>query len=164
MFSCPHCDHCKELRRSKTNRSQPSNEIASILTEIDRLESSLRILNNEHSLLSQRLNTLRSSARNLPSETLSLIFQFAAPPLDITSRSLRPYPEEIYGDEKGHYLPTILSAVCSHWRDVIHGTPQLWTSLVMDVVTRRGAAPKLALLQLYLGNVKNLSFSLELNF
>ncbi|KAF9447609.1 hypothetical protein P691DRAFT_760618 [Macrolepiota fuliginosa MF-IS2] len=163
MAFCPHCDHCKKLKRSQTKRSQPGNEIAFIQAEVDHLGDSIRTFSNERSLLLRRLNILRSSTRNLPPETLSLIFQFAVPPLDITSRSLRFYRKERYTDERGHHIPNILGAVCSRWHDVAHGTPQLWTSLIIDVTTRRDVGDKLALLQLYLTNVKNLSFSLELN-
>ncbi|KAJ3565315.1 hypothetical protein NP233_g7705 [Leucocoprinus birnbaumii] len=101
--------------------------------------------------------------RNLPLEVLSHIFSYVAPPLDLTSRSLRLYRNEKYPDAGEDFTPLLLQVVCSQWLHAARSTPQLWTSLVLDVASIKRVQPSISILETYLKNAKNLSFSLELN-
>ncbi|KAF9447337.1 hypothetical protein P691DRAFT_671693, partial [Macrolepiota fuliginosa MF-IS2] len=161
MSVCPHCDHCRQ--NLKTGSQRHLDDIALIRANIDHLRGLIDTLQTSRIALLRRLNSLRSDTRNLPVETLSLIFQYAAPSPDIGSRSLRLYCEESYPDEKANHTPIVLGAVCSTWYHIAQSTPQLWTSLVIDVQRWQQIPPSTALLQHYLSKTKHLPFSLELN-
>lgn len=160
MSFCPHCSHCTQSQ-SQSTRQDETNFIEA---EVDRLGSLINTLTNNRVALLRRLNTLRSTTRNLPPHVLSRVFEYVVSPVDITSRNLRLYSRETYSDQNDQHLPLLLGSVCSQWYHIVQATPELWVSLVIDVQGRHDVAPSLRLLRLYLTNSKDLSFSLELNF
>ncbi|KAF9447335.1 hypothetical protein P691DRAFT_671714, partial [Macrolepiota fuliginosa MF-IS2] len=159
-MSCPHCPHCKNIPNSQSSSLGPFEEIALIETEITRLFDLTVKLNKDRVALLRRLNSCRSATRNLPFDVLSLIFQEAVLSIDTSSHPLRLPSKETHLSDH----PIILGSVCSQWYYAAQSTPQLWASLDIDICHEKSAPAKLALLDLYLKNVKNVSFSLELSF
>ncbi|KAH6913986.1 hypothetical protein BKA70DRAFT_1260080 [Coprinopsis sp. MPI-PUGE-AT-0042] len=72
--------------------------------------------------------TSNSSIHLIPPEVWSLIFQFAM-------------PEDEYIRPSIHKAPLLFCQVSRIWRDVAISTPQLWNSISVGRVHRRGAAP-----------------------
>lgn len=100
----------------------------------------------KRAVLHRRLNDLQPSCRNLPSETLSIIFQFAC----VLTNTLDSFD---YFRQQLNIAPLIrFGSVCSLWRQTAWSTPALWTTFVADVRLRTISSTT-ALLDLCLRNV-----------
>lgn len=94
----------------------PDDECIFIKATLSRLSEEVDSLCTREARLRQRLNTLRASTSILPVETLVSIFGYA-----------RRW--------KYHRNPRI-GSVCSYWRNVLHSTPSLWTSVSLHYTQR----------------------------
>ncbi|KAF9443240.1 hypothetical protein P691DRAFT_425822 [Macrolepiota fuliginosa MF-IS2] len=138
------------------------------------LDKEIDELHQERGHLLRRWNETHSRVgQHIPSEVLSLIFQRACPPIAFESRefdaSALSEKSHISGfhdtsnfEANGPYFPITLSAVSSHWRQVAQSTPELWTTIAIEV-RERTATNHASLLSHYLENAKALPFSVELD-
>ncbi|KAK7058506.1 hypothetical protein VNI00_002140 [Paramarasmius palmivorus] len=134
---------------TQTEASQIPIFVETSTAELERLEKEIRVLEVQRDALRQDIERRRSwlaPIRRLPVEILGEIFSFACLgdfSLDISStRSYRecPVPEcEQCESERAFVLKNIiaptysLSHVCHHWRCIINVSPQLWSSLRLDL-------------------------------
>lgn len=175
--TCPRCGHCFDNTVLADTRRAPSpsgsvvwaqqEEVALIQDEVRRLNDLIYRLNQDRAGLLRKINSVQASTRRLPPEVLSTIFQFARPPIDFTSRSI---PTEFPDDpdlRRGNYVSEddfqlVLGAVSYHWRQVVWSTPQLWTTIsveVYEIVSENNAS----LLSLYFENARGLPMTIELD-
>ncbi|KAJ3565317.1 hypothetical protein NP233_g7707 [Leucocoprinus birnbaumii] len=154
---CIHCPHCQKFEQS--NSAAARLTIKMEIEHIVKLDVGQSPLANS---VLRRLNSNRSATRNLPLEVLAQIFLGIAP-VDITSRTLRLYRKEDYPDERENFTPILLQAVCSQWYHAARSTPGLWTSLILHVADVKDVHSKISILEMYLANATDHSFSLELN-
>jgi hypothetical protein len=71
-------------------------------------------------------------AVNLPPEILTTIFEFAFCPDDdywLANVNLKPLKNEL--TSSWAVTPLFVGAICSAWRSIAWGTPQLWTSIAL---------------------------------
>ncbi|KAK7038725.1 t-SNARE VTI1 [Paramarasmius palmivorus] len=93
--------------------------VANLTTEIRRLQEILSaVLKKREAILS-----LGGSIRRLPPEVLSTILVFAA----------AMNGGELLQDKKWKSAGLKLGAVCSHWRNVVLGTPKVWDIVSLGV-------------------------------
>ncbi|KAF9482955.1 hypothetical protein BDN70DRAFT_990735 [Pholiota conissans] len=105
--------------------------------ELSTVEEEIRLLNAKRILIRSRVDRAHNPTSRVPSEIMSKIFtEFV--PVDT---------DESYGVCVGHHrfapvghvkgkittTPILLSAVCTTWRDIAQSTPQLWTSVSVDL-------------------------------
>ncbi|KAF9444911.1 hypothetical protein P691DRAFT_806434, partial [Macrolepiota fuliginosa MF-IS2] len=126
-------------------------------------------LQKERAHLCHDANAKKARTRHLPPEILSLIFQYAAPPIDFEG------PKYLIGDEKlcewsgpkkydrMRFVYNTLARVSMHWHDVVISTPQLWTSFAIKVSPRK-LDIKVVLLRLLFTNSKNFHLDLKIKF
>ncbi|KAF5354763.1 hypothetical protein D9756_005709 [Leucocoprinus leucothites] len=105
-------------------------------------------------------NTTQSSIHHLPPELLSLILQYACPPVDLSQRyGIHRKP----GSKLDKHFQFTLGAVSAHWRQITFSTPQLWTSV--DIVVRPNNLERsYDTLQLFLASSGELPVSIGLKF
>lgn len=133
----------------------PLHDLALIKQEVQKLEAemsnTLRLFHKTRVNLLWKQNALQASTRNLPPEILVHIFLSAWVPHPCYNRTALKF-----------------GGVCSHWRQIVLSTPRLWSSLTLtihaDMVTNEKRQDTIELLQHYLENVKNVPFSLDLQF
>ncbi|KAJ3568989.1 hypothetical protein NP233_g5349 [Leucocoprinus birnbaumii] len=182
--TCPRCGHDLE-EATKQELTYCSNPGANVLAndiptlriqqedvprmeaEVERLSTLIRSLNQERAYLLRKINNVRATTRRLPPEILSIIFQLIRPPIDFSSRqALTEMPDDIahqrdtYDEDEDLQLD--LGAVCYQWRQYVWSTPQLWTSIsieIYDCVAENNAA----ILGLYFQNARSLPMSIELD-
>lgn len=122
------------------------NELAFILGELKKLDNIIRTIKSPHL---RRLNAIRSSTAVFPNEILLHIFQFLCSPI-----------------EPGHRpngCPQItLSAVSSHWRDLVRSAPHLWEALSVKI-RRKDMESIVSSLQTYLDNHGALLSSIQID-
>ncbi|KAJ3565316.1 hypothetical protein NP233_g7706 [Leucocoprinus birnbaumii] len=152
---CSHCPHCQSIEQS--------NSVNAATTKTIELLKNVKDGRTRPNAGLQHLNCVRSATRNLPTEVLSHIFLHTAPPVDITSRTLRLYRKEDYPDEGESFTPILLQVVCSQWHHAAQSTPELWTSLILHVTKVKRIQLSISILEMYLANATNHAFSLELN-
>ncbi|KAJ3565221.1 hypothetical protein NP233_g7770 [Leucocoprinus birnbaumii] len=122
-------------------------------------------------------NGLQSIVHHTPDEIFGVIFEFACPPIDLTTR---PFAEDPFiNDEAVHeddwpkrsremedmsyrHFPVTLGAVSRHWRRIAWSTPRLWTSLAVEL-SYKNVYNQAERLDLYLTNSKGLHFALDLD-
>ncbi|KAJ7074000.1 hypothetical protein C8F01DRAFT_1043069 [Mycena amicta] len=95
--------------------------LVAINTEIEKLKMALNALYSERKLIQDRLDSYTYPVLTLPNEIVSEIFV----------QYLPPYPTcpALLGDGS----PTKLAQICSHWRQIAHGTPALWRAIELFV-------------------------------
>lgn len=76
-----------------------------------------------------QLNPLHSPFSTLLPEILALVFQYACLILDLNQSHGLPGLLPVSPPPKGKRAQFILSAVSSHWRQVVFSTPRIWTSV-----------------------------------
>ncbi|KAF5361912.1 hypothetical protein D9756_002826 [Leucocoprinus leucothites] len=94
------------------------DECRFIESTLSRISTEVDALLAEKARLNRRLNTLRSRTSVLPPETLTAILEYAC---------------------LGQHERSVLASVCSHWYQVVHNTPSLWTSVSLCYTHRNGA-------------------------
>ncbi|KAF5366016.1 hypothetical protein D9758_006713 [Tetrapyrgos nigripes] len=93
---------------------------------VDQLKATLSFLKEEEKVLERLLNdhkSLLSPIRHVPAEIWMRVFICCLPDIEYMSWT-------------AHFPPFILSRVCSSWRNVVLSTPQLWTSLEIQILPR----------------------------
>lgn len=127
---------------SRSEVDQTRRTVNAIISDISRIESEkaralaiLSHLSDEQKRLETSLRehqSLLAPIRGLPSEILTYIFLQHEPPSHSPLNSFHP---------QGVLL---LGQICSRWREVVHSTPQLWSSIRMkftsDLPNSRTAA------------------------
>ncbi|KAF7770654.1 hypothetical protein Agabi119p4_6628 [Agaricus bisporus var. burnettii] len=159
------------IKTMRQSFATPQDEIRFIDDETQRLDSLISSLRKERAGLLRRLNEIHSMTKELPVEIISSIFQHVSPPINFNTRVFRT--ESVHGhryeqtsldfEDPGPLFPIILAAVSSHWRQIARSTPELWTTIALEVKGPR-LRSQVALLDLYFGNTGNFSGSLELDF
>ncbi|XP_006462168.1 hypothetical protein AGABI2DRAFT_119029 [Agaricus bisporus var. bisporus H97] len=102
------------------------------------------------------LNFTQSKTRSLPSELLSIIFQYAC-----------PTPPDIFGEKR---IPTmapfhlILRLVSTLWYDISQSTPQLWASIFLPKLRAENVDIRARYLKLCLDNSGNIPLTVFLGF
>lgn len=145
------------------------DEVAHIWEAVEHIDEAVERLVRKRTALLQHLNASQASTRVFPQEILSTIFEHTCPPVDLGGRPFntesvnRPEGSARTGGDIIPFSPIILGAVSSHWREVAWSTPQLWTSMSRDI-TMWNARSTANFLKLYLQNVSNMPFSLDLDF
>jgi hypothetical protein len=90
-------------------------------TELDNLDNSIARLEKKRSELKRDINRTHSPfIRMIPPEIIAKISGFASSDSDSTIMGSLP-------------APILLSSVCSDWRRTVVGTPQLWSSIKIDL-------------------------------
>jgi hypothetical protein len=99
---------------------------------IEDIELEKEIEELEHSIEKEKLQTRRRALRTVMNENHDhLIHKF---PPEIASRIFIQYaPPSVSRDKKERSTPLRLGAVCRRWRQLAWATPQLWSSLVVEV-------------------------------
>ncbi|KAF5361853.1 hypothetical protein D9756_002056 [Leucocoprinus leucothites] len=149
MTSTTTCPYCHQTKIGKTpiaasSLQSPEDEVAYILTETRRIEDQIQQLHESKASLLRRMNAVQSSTRALPPETLSYIFQHTSPAPDF----FRGARGSIQSDEVKFAFHLVLGSVSSHWRQVVHSTPILWSSIrISDIPSPRRAEKWSAFLQ-----------------
>lgn len=95
------------------------HDLSSLKTEISQVQATLHNLIEKCTILSGDIDAhraLKTSARRVPRDVLEEIFIACLDPFDDASMS-------------PSVVPLILCYICSSWRSIALGTPQLWTSL-----------------------------------
>lgn len=177
--SCPRCGHSyKNIHVEKSGGHaimdtpslwvQQEGDMAVILEEVRRLDGLIHQINEDKARLLRRVNSMQAATRRLPPELLSTIFLFVRPPIDFNTRSTPVHlPEDdegrrdAYGEEDDFQI--VLGAVSSHWRQIAWRTPQLWTTISVEVYETTGEN-NVSLLSLYFENSQSLPLTIELDF
>lgn len=151
------CERCgsRILNPLSGESHHSAEEELAFITQALKLDDDLE----KRAVLHRRLNDLQPSCRNLPSETLSIIFQFACV-LTNTLDSFDSFRQQL------NIAPLIgFGSVCSLWRQTAWSTPALWTTFVADVRLRTISSTT-ALLDLCLRNVgaREMPLHIDLRF
>ncbi|KAK1233295.1 hypothetical protein PQX77_003548 [Marasmius sp. AFHP31] len=107
-------------------------ELKECRAEINRLKTSIYLLENKKSNLEDRLKQCRSllsPIHRLPTETLADIFVYACEGNKLTPSS--------------SLAVILLSTICGRWRNVVLTTPRLWSFLEIDLGTWKEKADHL---------------------
>ncbi|KAK7055861.1 F-box domain-containing protein [Favolaschia claudopus] len=102
------------------NLAADRNHVIDIDTEIRDLELRIANLRLERNTAQQRLDAYIYPVLTLPSEVISEIF----------IRTLPVYP--LRPPKTGPSSPTLLSQICSPWREIALSTPQLWRAFSLS--------------------------------
>ncbi|KAF9448924.1 hypothetical protein P691DRAFT_813356 [Macrolepiota fuliginosa MF-IS2] len=167
--TCP-CCHQPTADRTTSLAAFPSNlvpqaEIELIHNKASRLRGSIDQIRGALAVLFRRLNAIQSATRDLPPETLSHIFQYAAR----TEENKLENTEEgdsTPGDVSSHTEPSFLLAlgsVSTQWRDVIRSTPRLWSVLHFKLKPTK-LGDHISLIKLALSNSGSIPLDITLDF
>ncbi|KAF9449828.1 hypothetical protein P691DRAFT_758725 [Macrolepiota fuliginosa MF-IS2] len=176
-MSCPSCGHAFDANHDLDTRASQTDSgpifwpqevsVAPFQEEVHYLDEVIYRLNGERAKLLRRINSVKASTRHLPSEVLSTIFQFARPPIDFQTRSVpvdwtdrfeRADREVVYEDD----FQLDLGAVSHYWRAVAWSTPQLWTTLSIQI-NGETIENNTSLLKLYFQNARGLPMTIDLD-
>ncbi|KAJ7074022.1 hypothetical protein C8F01DRAFT_6316 [Mycena amicta] len=102
-------------------RTADRTRLPALDAEIKHLENALNALHSERKLIQDRLDSYIYPVLTLPNEIVSEIFVQYLPPY--------PMCPPLLGDGS----PTKLAQICSHWRQIAHGTPALWRAIALFV-------------------------------
>ncbi|KAJ7157834.1 hypothetical protein C8R46DRAFT_1355461 [Mycena filopes] len=108
-------------------------ELARYDAEIERLKESIDQLSSERATLawySDGCRSVASPVRRLPTELLAEVFDMCAPEGQEVMSETTTSTEEVERLAKKYLLQ--LAQVCSRWRSVAMGTPNLWSLIVLD--------------------------------
>ncbi|KAF8197028.1 hypothetical protein BJ912DRAFT_1140670 [Pholiota molesta] len=158
-----HCSCCVQRKSNPPAFShyssitpEKANYIARIDADVLRNHNAIIMLLNQQAALNRQRNTFMP-AINLPPEILTAIFQFACCPDDDWIVTLNP------NTCASPYVvtPLFIGSICSAWRSVAWGTPQLWNSIAL--IYRDFIDEKLAeMLDYWLSNSGELPLTVKL--
>ncbi|KAF8197030.1 hypothetical protein BJ912DRAFT_95749 [Pholiota molesta] len=140
-----HCSCCScvqhesdppSLSHFRNITPEEANTIANI--DLDVLNTHNAIV-KLHAILAARKRQRNTfvPAVKLPPEVLATVFEFACcPDKDIWAANMRlPSQMDRYGNEcpvnAGAVTPIFIGAICSAWRSIAWGAPQLWNSITL---------------------------------
>ncbi|KAJ7074020.1 hypothetical protein C8F01DRAFT_1098993 [Mycena amicta] len=120
------------------SRTADRTRLPALDAEIKHLENALNALHSERKLIQDRLDSYIYPVLTLPNEIVAEIFV----------QYLPPYPAcpPLLGDGS----PTKLAQICSHWRQIAHGTPALWRAIELFVSKPLSDAAQLVTMQSWL--------------
>ncbi|KAK7017403.1 F-box domain-containing protein [Favolaschia claudopus] len=95
--------------------------MAALETQIADLERRLAILRDEKALVQETLDAYKYPVLEVPNEIVSEIFIQFVP----------PYPSR--PPNRGTLSPTLLTQICTRWRQIALSTPQLWRAVHIAV-------------------------------
>ncbi|KAJ3576764.1 hypothetical protein NP233_g208 [Leucocoprinus birnbaumii] len=126
-------------------------EAALLRNELQEIDDAMINLVHRRADVCSRINGVCATTSVFPLEILITIFQCAC-----------SFPCE--STERDPHTPLILASVSRGWRQIIHSTPSLWTSLgILLWDTEYASADSLALIRTYFHNSDTLPVSLRLN-
>ncbi|KXN91477.1 hypothetical protein AN958_00739 [Leucoagaricus sp. SymC.cos] len=130
-------------------------EVDCLRTEAENLEFTLQHLSNRRCLILRQINAAKSTARVLPTETLSTILAFACRQPNLDDIKAQP-------NLGNHCSRDILrfSHVSSRWRSVAFSIPQLWKIMTIQVHAFLDIQRSADVLALHFRNAKAQPFSL----
>ncbi|KAJ7717709.1 hypothetical protein B0H16DRAFT_1798891 [Mycena metata] len=134
--ACPgtHPGHIQWVNSLAADRAR----IAVIGAQILELERSLSCLEEERTLLQDRLDSYTYPVLTLPNEIVSEIFLHFLPVYPATPPMI------------GHSSPNILGRICRKWREISLSTPALWRGITLSLSNGKRFDQKLRLLKLWL--------------
>lgn len=170
------CTLCS-LKRN-TESSLP-DDIGLLQEEDQHIDDFLHELNTRRALIRRKLNDLTAPACSLSPELLSTIFTYAYPqPSFLPRLNLQPLEADEFvsanaraalldppANETQVPKPIVLGAVCTYWRQVAWGTPQLWSALdLRPLPSMRSYNAAVALLYLYARNAGEIGLKVQVVF
>ncbi|KAJ7074006.1 hypothetical protein C8F01DRAFT_1360741 [Mycena amicta] len=122
--------------------------LSALNVQIEQLQKALDALYSERKLIQDRLDSYIYPVLTLPNEIVAEIFV----------QYLPPYPAcpPLLGDGS----PTKLAQICSHWRQIAHGTPALWRAIELFVSKPLSDAAQLVTMQSWLERLCTLPLSI----
>ncbi|KAK7049393.1 D-lactate ferricytochrome c oxidoreductase [Paramarasmius palmivorus] len=127
--------------------------------EIDKLRSTIVLLENKMGVLSRKIvkyRSLLSPVHRMPPEILRNVFSFVCHETVFRLDCTRSPP------------PLLLSAICGRWREIALATPSLWSCMHIDLVSdwvRSGRFSHFSyIIQLFLERSRNSPLDLTLDF
>ena len=115
---CKHCENSGVTVDDQQGTENASPSTSNLFTELENLENTITRLKSKRCDLKRDINRRHSSfIRIIPLEIIARIFKYANTDVTIT----------------GSGLPILLSSVCSDWRRAVVGTPELWSSIKIDL-------------------------------
>ncbi|KAJ7454062.1 hypothetical protein B0H11DRAFT_2070172 [Mycena galericulata] len=140
------------IDRERTALADYRVRIAVVKSQILELENSLRPLQEEETLLQDRLDAYKYPVLTLPNEIVSEIFIHFLP----------PYPKcpPIIGLRS----PRLLSLICRKWREIAFSTPALWRAVGLSLRKKERFVQQLRLLEQSLGRSGSSPLSIKLQY
>ncbi|KAF9484555.1 hypothetical protein BDN70DRAFT_872335 [Pholiota conissans] len=136
---------------------EKAHQISRIDTEVGRTRDDITTLLRKCADLNRKRNSFLLPV-NLPTELLTIIFEFSCSPVDekppfstIIGRDFWQISYQPMDSCSVVPGPLHLSRVCSRWREASLNTPQLWDNIQL-IVTRRHAKKQAALLRYWLAS------------
>ncbi|KDR69393.1 hypothetical protein GALMADRAFT_77396, partial [Galerina marginata CBS 339.88] len=109
----------EEMLEIKTFLVEPTNQLQTMKTEIDRLEAQLADLSKNHDNFRDQMNACKALItfpRRMPNDILQEIFYQSLPTWHNAPMNRRA-------------PPLIFTQVCRQWRGVALSTPKLWDTI-----------------------------------
>ncbi|KAL0566943.1 hypothetical protein V5O48_015057 [Marasmius crinis-equi] len=146
--------------------SEEERDLASYVSEIARLRTTVRRLKKERDALATRLQERRSIlsiSRRIPRELLAEIFSYCVAPdpaatPTITGANALNSEEQEEEWWRAYKAPFILSQVSSRWREIVLDTAELWSTIYIRLSHRH----PLHGLRLYLERSKDASLDVTI--
>ncbi|KAF9450013.1 hypothetical protein P691DRAFT_849225 [Macrolepiota fuliginosa MF-IS2] len=171
---CPYCFHPSfdGLKNFPPNQSrrQPQVRIDQVRDRIHQLDATVAELSRQRAALLQELNTVQPPTSIIPAEILSLIFQFACPLPNVgfiafSGRRTAGQDMQKAIKNSSHWYHTyiILGQVSTYWRQILLSTPQLWTSIHLNIDDKT-ARSEAMFLGRFLNRSARLSLTLSLAY
>ncbi|KAF9442251.1 hypothetical protein P691DRAFT_630787, partial [Macrolepiota fuliginosa MF-IS2] len=105
---------------------------------VRQLDAAAVELSRQRTALLRELNAIQPPIRVLPTETLSFIFQFVCPlpdfsPTTTSSPPLVGMQSAIRDTSHWYHMYLVLGQVSTYWRQILLSTPQLWTTIHLNI-------------------------------
>jgi hypothetical protein len=148
--------------------SAQEHDLDRLHPELKHVDKLIHLFTEERARILREINNTQVLTRRLPSEVLSTIFQLTRSPTDLETRIAKSNsPIEInkprssyFSEDDFHHL--VLGAVSHHWRQIVRSTPQLWSTLSIEVY-EPVSENNVSLLNLYFENARGLPMTIELD-
>ncbi|KAF8959900.1 hypothetical protein BDZ97DRAFT_1364012 [Flammula alnicola] len=158
------CLFIEDFEPPKCSVSGPGNpcdvclQVSEMDVQIARARSLLADLGSKRKQLKMKLNSRHDQiARYLPVEVASHIFTFYVHGTDSTQPSYKTASSAKRG------VPLVLAAVCKAWRRIVFATPQLWTTMNIDLSIAGDPALQVELATQWLRRSGNMPLSITVD-